>query len=519
MRATNTNHIYSTFAPYIMKHAKPYVLTAIASTLFALAGCAPRSLVPDQPSNAPDYFSTWNIQGYVVNYDGAATSPTMDEAHMFGDGELEGWTNFFPKFREDLYFLMDDSWDVSPGPHSGNGQQMGEARLDEQRFPSCTGEPTERLRALVDKVKKAGWKGLGGWICAQESSAAPDCGSPRDYWAARLKESYDAGVAYWKVDYGRQERNIEWRQLLTDLGRQHAPGIIIEHSYTNPIIETSDAFRTYDVEVITAVPVTIQRVANLLPLAHQEGSLGLINCEDEPYIAAGLGCAIGVMRHPLNGALPNGLSDHVFPATGRDVKSRMDEVNRLLKWHRIAEPFGVSNDASIDDHKLADWWVLAERETWVPSRHQGDTIVERAPARISRNLPLPIVTSDDAEPPYVMVSQYPNGAVAVATVERVLDRQWYTPQADISITLPDLKRPIGIFGEYRQLIIETTSTIPTKAHVWAQDLIGKKPIDITSQVTMEQHRLIIPGEVINHVGLMAATPDDKSAPGLVIRVK
>ncbi|MCS2812039.1 hypothetical protein NXY17_21495 (plasmid) [Bacteroides fragilis] len=59
--------------------------------------------------------------------------------------------------------------------------------------------------------------------------------------------------------------------------------------------------RTYDVENITAQPITIRRICDLLPYKTVEGAKGIINCEDEPYIAVGLGCAIGVMRHPFAG--------------------------------------------------------------------------------------------------------------------------------------------------------------------------------------------------------------------------
>ncbi len=72
---------------------------------------------------------------------------------MFGDGRLEGWTRFFPSFREDLLFLMDDSWDIPCGTHEGNERYMGECRLDPGRFPTCTGTPVERLRKLVKKTK------------------------------------------------------------------------------------------------------------------------------------------------------------------------------------------------------------------------------------------------------------------------------------------------------------------------------------------------------------------------------
>lgn len=185
------------------------VFLLVATTLSAQSH---KSLVPGKPSDVPDYFSTWNIQGYVVSYDGPATPRVMTEQYMFGDGTLEGWTRFFPDFREDLIFLMDDSWDIPVNDH--RSEIMGEARLDKERFPSCNGN----LRKLVHKTKRAGWKGLGGWICAQEASTAPDASNSEAYWTARLKENHRAGMAYWKVDFGRQENNQPWREELTRLG-------------------------------------------------------------------------------------------------------------------------------------------------------------------------------------------------------------------------------------------------------------------------------------------------------------
>ncbi|MBQ5655544.1 MAG: hypothetical protein IIV01_04970, partial [Bacteroidaceae bacterium] len=58
---------------------------------------------------------------------------------------------------------------------------------------------------------------------------------------------------------------------------------------------------------------TIRRVAELLPYKTEGNNKGIINCEDEPYIAVGLGCAIGIMRHPMDGNLPDGRQDEVFP--------------------------------------------------------------------------------------------------------------------------------------------------------------------------------------------------------------
>lgn len=492
-----------------------WMVWGMALVAIGMSAQSHKSLVPSKPSAVPDYFSTWNIQGYVVSYDGPATVRVMTEQYMFGDGPLEGWTRFFPDFREDLIFLMDDSWDIPVNDH--RGEIMGQARLDSERFPSCKG----KLKKLVHMTKKAGWKGLGGWLCAQEASAAPDAGNPDAYWTARLKENYEAGMAYWKVDYGRQQGNQPWRERLTELGRKYAPGMPIEHAFTYPVIEKSDLFRTYDVEVVTSIPVTLERVARLLKYKTEPGHLGLINCEDEPLIAAGLGCVIGVMRHPLNKPLPNGLSDHVFPYAGRNLKARLDEVNRALKWHRLAAPFAVNGDAKFSDQQLTDVWCLGERETWEPSHHPGDTLRKSAPAIISRCMPLPEVRTDGGEAPYVMASRYPNGAVCVTTAERLLleEHTWATPRADVTLQMGDAKGPIGIFGYYKSLKLCFDKPLPEKARIWAQDLKGKKPVNITAEVSIYGNSLTLPGSLLERIGTQASTPGDVSAPGLVMVIE
>lgn len=498
-----------------MKNLILLLITAL--TVSGTTHARPRSLVPNKPSSVPDYFSTWNIQGYCASYDGPTTIRLMTEQSMFGDGALEGWTRFFPSFREDLFFLMDDSWDIPCGTHEGNDQFMGECRLNPDRYPDCKGDAVNRLKQLVQKTKQAGWKGLGGWIIAHESRVAPDANNREAYWIDRLRENNKAGMKYWKVDYGREENNIEWRKMLTGLARVHAPNMILEHAFTFPVIEDCDVFRTYDVEVVTSIPVTLQRVLRLLDYRTKPGNMGLINCEDEPLIAVGLGCVIGVMRHPINHPLPNGLADHVFPTAARNLKARLDEVDRALKWHRLAEPFAVNHDTKADSRMLTDRWVLADRETWVAHHHVSDTLVEQAPARISRCMPLPEVECK-GEAPYVLASCYPNGAVAVATLERLFHRTWHTPLAKVSIQVKDVKAPVGIFGNYEELTLTYPQTLHHKMHIWAQDLRGKEPVDITSRVKVEAHRIIIPGSVIHQIGTMAATPGDVSAPGMVLKI-
>lgn len=110
----------------------------------------PGNLVPDIPSNAPDYMCTWNIQGFVHDQEGPERfREAMTEDYIFGDGKYENWISFFPSIREDLYFVMDDSWDIPADVNNGGNEYLGTVELDQTRFPSFTGTPQERLSKLT----------------------------------------------------------------------------------------------------------------------------------------------------------------------------------------------------------------------------------------------------------------------------------------------------------------------------------------------------------------------------------
>lgn len=477
------------------------------------------SLIPNKPSKAPDYFCTWNIQGYTCSYNtNAEIRQAITEKNMFGEGTYQNWVNFFPKIREDLIFVMDDSWDIPLSETSKDGPSFGLTELNQERFPSYTGTPAERLTKLVDAVKAKGWKGLGGWICAQEAPIAGNVNS-EEYWTQRLKDANKANFTYWKVDWGKQSRNLEWRKTMTKLGRTYAPNLVIEHAFNGYAIEVSDTYRTYDVENVTAQPLTIQRIANLLHYQPQGDAKSIINCEDEPYIAAGLGCAIGVMRYPFPDKLPNNTNDYAFPPVGRNMKYRMDEITRGVRWHRIAEPFGVgSENYTIDTTLLKDYWVLRERETWNKKHKPGDTLRENAPARVSRGLPLAKVLNPSSDQPFVLSSMYPNGAVTVVTIGRGINREYITKRITVEQEIQNIDNPIGIFGDFESL----TFILPTKIkasdyEVLGQDLAGDTASVITKDVVFKDNKIIISGDLIRKVGLSAASKNDISDPGLVLK--
>lgn len=476
------------------------------------------SLVPSKPSQVPDYFCTWNIQGFVCSFESSAQMrKEMTENNMFGNGQYQNWINLFPKIREDLIFVMDDSWDIPISETSKDGPTFGLTELNQERFPSYTGNPAERLTKLVNAVKAKGWKGLGGWICAQEAPITGNINS-EEYWTERLKAANQADFTYWKVDWGKQSRNIEWRKTMTKLGRTYARNLVIEHAFNGYTIEISDTYRTYDVENVIAQPVTIQRIADLLHYKPQGDAKGIINCEDEPYIAAGLGCAIGVMRYPFADKLPNNTNDYAFPPVGRNIKYRIDEVIRGVRWHRIAEPFGVGAEYNIDKNILKDYWVLGERETWNKKHKPGDTLKESAPARVSRGLPLAKITNATTNQPFVLSSLYPNGAVAIATIGRGINHEYITKRVKVEQEIKTIENPIGVFGDYESLtLILPTKIKATDYEVLGQDLAGDTPSIITNEIIFKDNKIIISGELIRKIGLSAASKNDKSDPGLVLK--
>jgi hypothetical protein len=201
------------------------------------------------------------------------------------------------------------------------------------------------------------------------------------------------------------------------------------------------------------------------------------------------------------------------------LKSRLDEVVRGVRWHRLAVPFGVGGPHEIDKTVLTDFWIFKKRETWM-NRRVGAKASEKTPARVSRGLPLPEVSNADAtDRPVVLASLYPNGAVAVATVGRSLGREYVLRRETLTVQVPEATTTVGIFGDYAALELVFPVKIDSgKIVILAQDLAGEIPVDITTQVKVDGFKLIIPGEVIRKIGLMSATAGDKSDPGLVLKI-
>ena len=165
-----------------------------------------------------NYYCTWNAQNCArpdavlepsaevfLGADGAKKARDyLDEDSIFGSGDLAGQ---FAPVRDQLYFLLDDGWDVPRGTHPVNDaaiESFGSLELARDRFPSFPGTPAQRLRGVNEALKARGWRGAGLWVSAQACGEGFVSGfwsreKSAEYWRTRLRWSREAGIGDWKV--------------------------------------------------------------------------------------------------------------------------------------------------------------------------------------------------------------------------------------------------------------------------------------------------------------------------------
>lgn len=419
------------------------------------------NLIPDKPGNTPSYYCTWSTQGYAVSNDRQASNfgvtghsayaEKLTEELIFGKNGA-AWA--YDKIRKDLFIVYDLGWDIPLGADiEKESWHKGRLTLTQEKFPSCKGTPVEQLNTLNQMTQKAGWRGAGFWVAAEpyeygRNGKIPNMEQTKAFFEQRAALFGEAGIEYWKVDYGALKGNIEFRKVISEAARKYAPGLFVENcnvdgplndagcpwcpaKVTNTgrfknwdngnilknalaMISFSPVYRTYDVAEIISIPTTLDRVASLLEYYNYPEAGGLINCEDEPNIGAGLGCTLGIMRHP-----------------GFSKEKRFDEVVRAVRWQRIAPAYSVKAGETISDTTiLTDEYVFKKGETWVDWIY-GQKTKQLAPARVARGMGLPTVFLD-GEKPFVICSRNPSGAVTVATLPRLAPKGQFFPLADVS---------------------------------------------------------------------------------------
>ncbi|GAB3222701.1 hypothetical protein [Spirosoma arcticum] len=512
----------------------------------------------DTLTKAYDYFCTWRTQrmqlrpefvkpGAVQSDFKAAMRDNLNETVLFG---RQGWlTTLYPSVRKNLLFVLDYGWDVPLSISKPSDiSRFGAMIPDPDRFPSLVGTPAEKLRQIRERVTQAGWKGLGLWVAVQQpgekDSLSATVSDAESYWRERARWSRQAGIVYWKVDWGKHAKEENYRTMMTRVAREEAPDLQLEHAYTGDffndlestnsrtgdarggrfkfaengavltntldLLAVSDVLRTYDVAYMLAVSTTLDRAVELLK-KKPSAKRSYLNTEDELYLSVVLHTALGVMRSPL----PPGrmrLPYHNLV----EVYQRNTEVLRAVNWRTLTPVVPAGQSALLQsDSVLVDTWNFGPR----PDQYNNLTVRQGAPAVVSLNMPLPRVKTANTPLPFVLASRHPNGAVAVATLPRTsIEKGVHTPLADVEINLTDAIKPVGVFGQYNTLTLVFPSALG-KIRVMAQDLanLSDKYIDITDRLTNQKNRIIIPGTVIQQIGLSANGADDLSEPGLILK--
>lgn len=516
-------------------------------------------LIPDTVNPSPDYWCTWGAQNFAADTVSllnslslgghSITARHVNEEQIFSEG---GWSDAFPEeLRGDLLMVFDVGWDVSSGTSFDDSRwKLGSMEVAEDKFPSCRGNRQDKLIQLNRLVRSHGWKGTGLWLPSHPYTGDPSNESlskeeTGEFYRLAALESKQAGISYWKIDYGSRGGDISFRSMITSTAGTYSPGLWVEHgrgsgplndeacpwdtenyygtgSYRRwddgkalesavAIAHVSHVLRTYDITQQLSIPTTLDRVSEVLGALSGSGDSVIINCEDEPYIGAVLGCALGIMRHP----------DMIY-MEGKDYdpfrfKYRIDEVMRAVRWHRIAPAWGGGLDRTLlDTARLEDSWMFRDGDgwaTWVTGRE----IIQTAPSRVARGMELPEVSSEGPAP-YVICSRHPNGAVAIATLPRVhAPQKIFHPDADILINIGDPGLPVAVFGRYGSLTLELANgEYRNITRVMAQDLAGEEASDITALVSIQPNGVTIPGETIEKIGLSASSPDDLSEPGMIL---
>ena len=484
------------------------------------------NLVPTVPGKAPNYWCTWAVQNYAFGQHTRHMNAEMLEgesgSRLAHDAMTQqallgprGWARqLFPRARRDLYLMLDDGWEAG-------GTATFE--LDERKFPSFRGAPADRLRELNAAIREERWRAAAVW-CRNTP------GAEQDVDLAALSAA--AGIPYWKIDIGdpgfhlprvRDDRHFPLllehvhgeEPVNGDWRRSGRFGAQPRGSRRQEILAHTDVYRTYDVTSILSLPTTLDRVSEMLHGAQQQPALrALLNVEDEVYVAAAMGCTMGVLRHPLRGLRPAPDLD-LFCNGAREPKRRMDEVDRALRWHRIAPPFPVGAGAfERSDEILTDSWTFTREQTW-EGKLVGQTVRQGAPAVMARNMRLPRVVSGD-EKPFVFASRSPNGAAAIGIQERTrADRAWYMPRCAVAADFGDAPGPYGVFGCVERLTL-TLAPPRRAARLLAQDLLSTESIDVTHRLHSDGRTLDLFVGDLRSIGLKAATNGDISSPGLVL---
>ncbi len=473
-----------------------------------------------------NYLCTWISQKKYARkaYAGDPKFITQEMRNVLNDKMLFSGDDypfhFIPKeMRKSVILLLDDGWDVPFNVHPRNDLNLfGRVILDEQKFAGYGDTPVDAYKTLVKKVEALGYAGVGFWISPKmynETSSAT-LEEAREYWTERAKWCNEAGIRYWKVDWGNHDKSYEYRKMMTECVKEYAPGLYIEHTVicwplggtvfpeqeeakTNAkIFEISDFFRTYDVVEPYYDVTTLNRVDILLSNADKskfiKGVKGAINVENSTPVAVGLGFNLGIMDDEI-------------------------DTKVAVKWQTVCPPTSIfETDYIKSEDRLKDYLFGDAKITdWANHPHELYEIT--APAISARGTKLPVVEKMD-EPPFVMAYSHPQTkAYAVSTISRVIDPNPKVIRlANVTIFPEELTSTIGVFGHYKTLTIEFNENIPAGAKLFAQYILADEAEDITSEVKIEDNKIIIDGILLRKLGYGKTSHVGDEDPSLALKL-
>ena len=447
-----------------------------------------------------NYFCTWQMQNSILGKD----FPLMENAQRkSGEGKgfamnmmdedlllkQGGYLDEFPLERNDLYFMLDYAWDIDYVSDAGkNMQYFGGLELSKEKFPSFTGTPAERLKALNDTVRSRGWRGLLLWIPTQPEGSNKKEDHPdfdEGYWRERFSWLKYAQIKVVKLDLGAFMHDVEYRRRVQDVKDQVYPELIIEQTICpSPLSGNVDAdgrfiddwraplytatysfsqfFRSGDATFELGDITTLDRIAHLLKSPNKH-----IGCEDSVIIAASLGFSFGIIRSSIDD-------------TQKD--KRLKEVSACVCWHKLAPPFEGGTFSASDDVLYSSYTY---GETWVP-RASNKTVTQGAPRIVARSTPLP--HADGTR--YICASANPSGAYSIASIPRPSDEEEILPE--VICYPPESTRIFGIFGNYSALSFK----IGRPEKVLCQSLIDGDLTDITDKVGYKDGLLTVQGSLL-----------------------
>ena len=486
---------------------------------------AHESLIPEPSDTVTgDFFTTWWIQQQIARRRGirfdycAGIRDALTDELLFG--KESPYHPLSREYRKGLIFLLDDGWDVPFGTKHlpGDSAAFGTLEVNAEKFASLGNTPNARLKRMRAMVEGMGYAGLGLWIATERAGKTPE--ETHRFYKRHAALHGAAGVRYWKVDWGRHERDTEYRRILTEEVHAAVPGLLVEHCVTQvPLVQDryeenffekrrkmaaellafSDVYRLYDLCAPFEISETLSRLDDAFSAAEHtprgEGR-ALVCAEGSDFIGAVLGCTLQIV-------------------------SDSDAEKVALRFHRLSPPFEIHEAEYRRSEETLTDSLYFERHVmhWIPT--ENSVVSVTAPAVMARGCALPAVRVPSGERPFVAASRHPRtGVYAVGSFRRTLDPNRHVAYpADVTLAVEGTCVTVGIFGTFRSLTLEYPRAFSAEPRILAQDMRCEYSVDVTTKDCIFENSIRFDGRDLRTFAKSSMLCTDVSEPALLICVK